>query len=87
MGGVGAWRDREKEQKEWKMKAEREEMEAERERLEEARENGEVSEEAYERYADMDVEVGPEKEEKETFKAADDDVSRIAYMSVHTDTG
>ncbi|KAJ4292544.1 hypothetical protein N0V90_009207 [Kalmusia sp. IMI 367209] len=79
MGGVGAWRDREKEQQEWKIKAEREEMEAERERLQVARENGEVSEEAYEQYADADM--GPEKEEaKETFKAADDDSFTMDMM-------
>jgi Swi5-dependent recombination DNA repair protein 1 len=80
MGGVGAWKDREREQKEWKIKAEREDMEAEREKLEEARENGEVSEEAYEQYADAGV--GAEQEEKETCKAADDDVSRLRRLAV-----
>jgi Swi5-dependent recombination DNA repair protein 1 len=80
MGGVGAWKDREREQKEWEIKAEREEIEIEREKLEEARENGEVSEEAYEQYAD--VGVGAEQEEKETFKAADDDVSRMLGLPV-----
>lgn len=78
MGGVGAWKDREKEQKEWNIKAEREELEAERERLEEARKNGEVSEDAYEQYADAGMDT--EHEEKETFKAADDDVSRLRKL-------
>jgi Swi5-dependent recombination DNA repair protein 1 len=73
MGGVGAWKERENEQKEWRMKAEREEMEAEREKLQEARENGEVGEGAFDEYDRAD-EAG-EKEEVETFKTADDDVS------------
>ncbi|KAF1966612.1 hypothetical protein BU23DRAFT_593031 [Bimuria novae-zelandiae CBS 107.79] len=83
MGGVGAWKDREREQKEWKMKAEREEMEAERERLEEAmeeaKERGELGEEAYERYPDAEIYVEKE-EEKETFKAADDDSFTMDMM-------
>lgn len=73
MGGVGAWKDREREQKEWKLKAEREEMDAERARLEEAREKGEINEEVYDQY--MDADGGAEPEVKETFRAADDDVS------------
>ncbi|KAL1612593.1 hypothetical protein SLS60_000822 [Paraconiothyrium brasiliense] len=80
MGGVGAWKAREREQKEWRMKAEREEMEVERERLEEARDNGEISEEAYEQYGDASM--GAEQEEKETFKAADDDVSQLRKFVV-----
>lgn len=80
MGGVGAWKDREREQKEWKMNAEKEDREAEREKMmeamEEAKERGEIGEEAFERF--QDVEMADEKEEeKETFKAADDDVSRL----------
>ncbi|KAJ4358038.1 uncharacterized protein N0V89_002617 [Didymosphaeria variabile] len=82
MGGVGAWKDREREQKEWRMKAEREQMEVERERLEKARENGEISEEAYEQYADASI--GAEHEEKETFKAADDDRSFTMDMMLKT---
>ncbi|KAF2450767.1 hypothetical protein P171DRAFT_427081 [Karstenula rhodostoma CBS 690.94] len=78
MGGVGAWKDREREQKEWKIKAEREEMEAERERLEEARDNGEVSEDVYEQYTNAGM--GAEQEEKETFKAADDDSFTMDMM-------
>ncbi|KAL5400427.1 hypothetical protein PMIN03_012382 [Paraphaeosphaeria minitans] len=80
MGGVGAWKDREREHKEWKVKAERDEMEAERERLEEAREKGQVSEDVYEQYAYG--EIGTEHEEIESFKAADDDVSWLLKILV-----
>jgi len=74
MGGVGAWQDREKESKERQMKWDQEEREAEMEKLQEARENGEMSEETYDRYAEMSEENG--EEEKETFKSgAGDDVS------------
>lgn len=74
MGGVGAWKEREKESKDRQQKWNQEEMEAEREKMEAARESGEVSEETYDRYAEMSEEKG--EEEKETFKAsADDDVS------------
>lgn len=76
MGGVGAWKEREKESKERQMKWDQEEQVAERERMEEAKENGEVSEEAYDRYAEMAEEKV--EEEKETFKGgADDDVSPV----------
>lgn len=74
MGGVGAWKEREREQMEWRRKADREEMEAERERLEEAKENGEMSEEAYTEYIGADAEQD-QGEEVENFKGADDDVS------------
>lgn len=74
MGGVGAWKEREKESKDRQLKWDQEELEAQREKMEEARENGEVSEEAYDRYAEMSDEKV--EEEKETFKGgADDDVS------------
>jgi Swi5-dependent recombination DNA repair protein 1 len=63
MGGVGAWKAREKERQ------------AEREKMEEARENGEIGDEAYDKYAEMAEENGGEEKEVETFKAADDDVS------------
>lgn len=81
MGGVGAWKDREREQREWRANAEREEMEAEREKMqeamEEARENGNFAEEAFEQYRDLAMGVDVEKEEdQETFKAAHDDVSQ-----------
>ena len=75
MGGVGAWKEREKESKQRQMQWDQEEMQAERERMEEAKENGEVSEEAYDRYAEMEGERENVEEEKETFKGADDDVS------------
>jgi hypothetical protein len=82
MGGVGAWKDREREQREWRVNAEREEMEAEREKMqeamEEARENGNFAEEAFEQYRDLATGVDVEKEEdEETFKAAHDDVSQL----------
>jgi Swi5-dependent recombination DNA repair protein 1 len=41
--------------------------------VKEARENGEIGDEAYDRYAETAEENGEEKEE-ETFKVADDDV-------------
>ena len=75
MGGVGAWKEREKESKERQMQWDKEEMEAEREKMEEAKESGNVSEEAYDRYAELDSEREKVEEEKETFKEADDDVS------------
>lgn len=77
MGGVGAWKAREKEGKERQLQWDKEEREAERERMEEARENGEVNDDAYDKYAEMGAEDTVEKEE-ETFKAADDDVSDIS---------
>lgn len=82
MGGVGAWKEREKESKERQRKWDQEEREAEIERLEEAKENGEVSEEAYERYTEMaedKVEV-----EKETFKDSADDDSFTMFMMLKT---
>lgn len=75
MGGVGAWKERERESKDRQKKWDQEEMEAERERMEEAKEYGEVLDEAHDKYADI-AEERIEEEEKETFKAADDDVSR-----------
>ncbi|KAF2246674.1 hypothetical protein BU26DRAFT_541735 [Trematosphaeria pertusa] len=80
MGGVGAWKEREREQKEWRQKREMEEFEAEREaereRLEEARENGQITEEAFERF-----EEGEEKkEEEERFQCADDDSFTMDMM-------
>lgn len=80
MGGVGAWKDREKESKERQNKWDQEEREAEREKLEEARENGEVSDEMYDKYAENAEEQV--EEEKETFhNTADDDVSRSDLKS------
>lgn len=73
MGGVGAWKDRENEQKQWKIQAEREELEMERERFERARDDGQVSEDAIEQYGDAGMRT--EEAEQETFKAANDDVS------------
>ncbi|KAJ4366117.1 hypothetical protein N0V83_007752 [Neocucurbitaria cava] len=85
MGGVGAWKEREQESKDRQKKWDQEEREAERDRLEEAKENGEVSEEAYDRYAEMEDEKV--EEEKETFKSADDDdVSRKLNDACHGKT-
>jgi len=82
MGGVGAWKEREKESKERQMQWDKEEQEAERERMEEAKENGEVSDEAYDGYTEM-AEAKME-EEKETFKdGADDDVRPFPALLYH----
>ncbi|KAF1914413.1 hypothetical protein BDU57DRAFT_588730 [Ampelomyces quisqualis] len=79
MGGVGAWKAREKESKDRQLQWDKEERAAEREKMEEARENGEIGDEAYDRYAEMAEENGEEKEE-ETFKAADDDSFTMDMM-------
>lgn len=81
MGGVGAWKDREREQKEWKLNAEREELEVERLRLQEAmieaREKGELSEEAYERCSNTETETDTQRgETEETCPTIEDDVSQ-----------
>jgi hypothetical protein len=55
-------------------------MEAEREKMEKAKESGDVSEEEYDRYAEMDSEREKGEEEKETFKCADDDVSTLRQL-------
>lgn len=83
MGGVGAWKAREKEGKERQQNWDREEREAEREKIEEARENGEIGDEAYDKYAEMADENGAGEKEEETFKTADDDVSG-SYATIHT---
>lgn len=81
MGGVGAWKEREKEAKERSMKWDIEEREAERERMKEARESGEIGDEAYDKYAEMADEQGQDEEEDMAPKVADDDVSQpILYM-------
>ncbi|KAF1926224.1 uncharacterized protein M421DRAFT_68100 [Didymella exigua CBS 183.55] len=80
MGGVGAWKEREKEAKERTMKWDLEEREAERERMEEAKENGEVDDEAYDRYAEMIDEQGKDEEEDNAPKAADDDSFTMDLM-------
>ncbi|CAN9325021.1 unnamed protein product [Alternaria alternata] len=80
MGGVGAWKEREKESKERQMQWDKEEMEAEREKMEKAKESGDVSEEEYDRYAEMDSEREKGEEEKETFKCADDDSFTMDMM-------
>lgn len=79
MGGVGAWKDREKESKDRQMKWDQEEMEAQREKMEEARESGEVSAEAYDRYAEMSEEKV--ENEQETFKSGADDDVRLSYSA------
>jgi hypothetical protein len=75
MGGVGAWKEREKEARERTAKWYLEEREAERERMEEARENGEIGYEAYDKYVEIADEQGQDEEEDNVPKAADDDVS------------
>ncbi|KAF2177664.1 hypothetical protein K469DRAFT_602431 [Zopfia rhizophila CBS 207.26] len=69
MGGVYAWREREKEQNEWRRKWDREEMEAEREgRGEEGREY------------DRDMEVEEEREEEEKGGSKNDDTFTMDMM-------
>lgn len=75
MGGVGAWKAKEREGKERQQQWDKEEREAEREKLEEARNNGEIGDEAYDRYAETADDDGGQAKEEETFKAADNDVS------------
>lgn len=77
MGGVGAWKEREKEAKERTMKWDLEEREAERERMEEAKENGEIGDEVYDKYAEMADERDEEEGEDSVPNAADDDVSGL----------
>lgn len=68
------------------MKWDLEEREAERERMEEAKENGEVDDEAYDRYAEMADEPGENDEEDSVPKAAGDDVSSALLVSMpHAD--
>lgn len=75
MGGVGAWKEREREASERTMKWDLEERQAEREKMEEAKENGEIDDEVYDRYAEMEDEQGRGEVEDNIPKAADDDVS------------
>ncbi|KAJ4322644.1 hypothetical protein N0V94_002297 [Neodidymelliopsis sp. IMI 364377] len=74
MGGVGAWKEREKEARERTQKWDREEIEAEREKMEQAMEDGEIGDETYDKY----VEIADERsqEEESLPKSADDDVRR-----------
>ncbi|KAH7080096.1 hypothetical protein BKA63DRAFT_505690 [Paraphoma chrysanthemicola] len=80
MGGVGAWKAREKEGKERQQQWDLEERQAEREKMEGARENGEIEDEAYDRYAEVAEGNGGEEKEEETFKAADDDSFTMDMM-------
>ncbi|KAF2820246.1 hypothetical protein CC86DRAFT_459757 [Ophiobolus disseminans] len=80
MGGVGAWKAREKEGKERQQQWDMEERQAEREKMEEARESGEIGDEAYDKYAEMADEKGGEEKEVETFKTADDDSFTMDMM-------
>lgn len=76
MGGVGAWQAREREIQDRRMEWEREAMEEERNRVrEELEEAG-----AEGRFEELEMEER-EEEEKETFRAADDDVS--LYFLLH----
>ncbi|KAH6643067.1 hypothetical protein C7974DRAFT_328920 [Boeremia exigua] len=80
MGGVGAWKEREREAKERTMKWDLEEKEAEREKVEAARENGEIGDEAYDKYAEMAEEQGQCEEGEHTSKGADDDSFTMDMM-------
>ncbi|KAF2868734.1 hypothetical protein BDV95DRAFT_121784 [Massariosphaeria phaeospora] len=79
MGGVGAWKEREREQKEWRQKWDREDMEAEREKREEARQNGNGVEESYDDCADLNMDKDNEKTD-EGSKGADDDSFTMGMM-------
>jgi len=80
MGGVGAWKQREKEQREWRTKLDREEIEAEigrrREKKEEAGDSGEGDQYQYDEYGDLGAQECKE-EESEEIKCDDDDVSSL----------
>ena len=75
MGGVGAWREREKEQREWRTKWEKEEMEAERGGRGEAEgeEEGEERRESGDREYERDR--GEDEQEEKVEEGNDDDVS------------
>jgi Swi5-dependent recombination DNA repair protein 1 len=81
MGGVGAWKSREREQAEWRGKWEKEEQEAEaerrREKIEELREEGKLGEDYEERIEERAEERNGEgeKAEEEEGRGKDDDVS------------
>ncbi|KAF2119289.1 hypothetical protein BDV96DRAFT_486572 [Lophiotrema nucula] len=88
MGGVAAWRDREKQQREWRQKMDQEEMEAQQNRAgDEDDEDGQrkdtVGREEYERYETYD---GVEKEaaEKEEEPGSADDDSFTMDMMLKT---
>ncbi|PSN67079.1 hypothetical protein BS50DRAFT_573830 [Corynespora cassiicola Philippines] len=79
MGGVGAWKEREREQREWRRKRDLEEFEAERERLEEARENAEGDQEQYEYYG-LEEQDSSKAEEEEPSNSADDESFTMDMM-------
>ncbi|KAF2017885.1 hypothetical protein BU24DRAFT_449464 [Aaosphaeria arxii CBS 175.79] len=84
MGGVGAWKDREREQKEWRAKWEKEDAERE---LEERRrgmeENGEERE-VYDDYADLGDAVDEKKGEDDSEDKANDDDGFTMDMMLKT---
>ncbi|OCK85562.1 hypothetical protein K432DRAFT_318126 [Lepidopterella palustris CBS 459.81] len=92
MGGVGAWREREREQRDWRRRMEMEEMEAERERLErrddgdeEDGEGGEGEKREYWAEAEAEVERDYEREtekegEERVEDGADDDSFTMDMM-------
>lgn len=84
MGGVGAWKEREKEAKQRTMKWDLEEREAEREKMEEARGNGEIEDEAYDKYVELADEQGQDVEEDKVPKAADNDVNSLLRTRTKT---
>ncbi|KAF2276960.1 uncharacterized protein EI97DRAFT_375755 [Westerdykella ornata] len=80
MGGVAAWREREKEQKEWRKKWDREEMEAERARWEE-----EKGDEDNARFDDYEYGGGEGEEmEKQEEVGPNDDQSFTMGMMLNT---
>ncbi|OCK90735.1 uncharacterized protein K441DRAFT_680124 [Cenococcum geophilum 1.58] len=84
MGGVGAWREREKEQREWRTKWEKEEMEAERGGRGEA-EGEEEGEERREKSGEREYERGRDKDEQEEkVEEGNDDDSFTMDMMLRT---
>ncbi|KAF2259795.1 hypothetical protein CC78DRAFT_620756 [Lojkania enalia] len=75
MGGVGAWREREKEQQEWREKWDQEEMEAERKKYEANMRDGENESVEYDKMADIEQDV-----EREESGGADDDSFTMDMM-------
>ena len=83
MGGVGAWKSREKEQAEWRGKWEKEEQEAEqekrREKIEELRDEGKLGEDWEERIEEREGNGEEKVEEKEGEAGNDDDVGIFLF--------
>lgn len=80
MGGVGAWKSREKEQKEWRTKWDREEAEVEMEKRKEQREEADGEGAEYEEYGDGDGDRKNDAVEQEDGGSNDDDSFTMDMM-------